>query len=78
MKIYRKNQGEENMIKISEQESKVTPRKKNIQLKNISVESLRLIDTDTGEDVAQEVIDALPDGVDTIDFKITVELPEEE
>lgn len=66
------------MIKISETESKRVNAKKNIQLKNISVRDLRLIDTDTGEDVIQEVIDALPDGTETVDFKITVELPDED
>lgn len=66
------------MIKISEMESRVTPRKKNVQLKNISLKDLHLIDTDTGEDITQEVIDALPEGTETVDFKITVELPEEE
>ena len=48
------------MIKINEVESKTTPRKKNIQLKNISLHDLHLIDTDTGENITQEVIDALP------------------
>lgn len=66
------------MIKISEMKSKTTPRKKNIQLKNISLHDLNLIDTDTGENITQEVIVALPDGTETVDFKITVELPEEE
>ena len=66
------------MIKISKVESKHVNAKKNIQLKNISVRDLHLIDTDTGEDVTQEVIDALPDGTDTVDFKITVELPDED
>lgn len=66
------------MIKISEMKSKTTPRKKNIQLKNISLHDLNLIDTDTGENITQEVIIALPEGTETVDFKITVELPEEE
>lgn len=66
------------MIKINEVESKTTPRKKNIQLKNISLHDLNLIDTDTGENITQEVIDALPEGTKTVDFKISVELPEEE
>lgn len=66
------------MIKINEIESKTTPRKKNIQLKNISLHDLNLIDTDTGENITQEVIDALPSETETIDFKISVELPEEE
>lgn len=66
------------MIKINEIKSKITPRKKNIQLKNISLHDLNLIDTDTGENITQEVIDALPEGTETIDFNISVELPEEE
>lgn len=66
------------MIKINEIKSKTTPRKKNIQLNNISLHDLNLIDTDTGENITQEVIDALPEGTETIDFNISVELPEEE
>ncbi len=66
------------MIQVKETPSKVTPSKKVITFKNISVENLRLIDTDTGEDVAQQLIDALPDGVDTIDFKISVKLDDED
>lgn len=65
------------MIKISNTESKTTPAKKNIQLKNISVKDLRLIDTDTGEYISQEVINEIPDEIDTINFKITIELPDE-
>lgn len=66
------------MIKINEIKSKTTPRKKNIQLKNISLHDLNLIDTDIGENITQEVIDALPEGTETINFNISVELPEEE
>ena len=66
------------MIKISEMKSKTTTRKKNIQLKNISLHDLNLIDTDTGENITQEVIVALPEVTETVDFKFTVELPEEE
>lgn len=66
------------MIKINEIKSKTTPRKKNIQLKNISLHDLNLIATDTGENITQEVIDALPEGTETINFNISVELPEEE
>ena len=38
------------MLKIKEIEAKTSPKKKQIELKNISVENLKLIDTDTGED----------------------------
>ena len=56
------------MIKINETPEKLNPRKRNIQLKNISLNDLNLIDTDTGENITQKVIDALPSGT----------LPEEE
>lgn len=48
------------MIKINETPEKLNPRKRNIQLKNISLHDLNLIDPDTGENITQEVIDALP------------------
>ena len=38
------------MLKIKEIEAKTSPKKKQIELKNISVENLKLVDTDTGED----------------------------
>lgn len=66
------------MIKINETPEKLNPRKRNIQLKNISLHNLNLFDTDTGENITQEVIDALPKGTETVNFKITVDLPEEE
>ena len=50
---------------------------KNIQLKNISIKDLKIVDTDTGEDITEQVIDEIPDGVDVCDFKLTFELPDE-
>lgn len=58
------------MIKISEMKSKTTPRKKNIQLKNISLHDLNLIDTDTGENITQEVLVALPEGTETVILRL--------
>ena len=46
---------------IKDTESKVTPAKKTLDLKNISVSDLRLVDTDSGEDISQQVIDAIPE-----------------
>ena len=65
------------MFKISEVDEKITPAKKNLVLKNISVKDLRLVDTDTGEDITAQVIKEIPNGVETIDFKVTFELPDE-
>ena len=65
------------MFKIKETDSKVTVAKKTLDLKNISVRDLRLVDTDTGEDITSDVIAEMPDGVETVDFKIVFEMPEE-
>ena len=51
---------------------------KNIQLKNISVKDLTIVDTDTGEDITEQVIAEIPDDVEVVDFKLTFELPDEE
>ncbi len=64
------------MIKITETEEKITAPKKTIKLENISVKDLKLVDAETGEDLSQQVIDAIP--FEEIDFKITFELPPEE
>ena len=66
------------MFKIKEVDAKTTPRKKNLELKNISVKDLKLIDTDTGEDITEAVIKEIPVGIDTVDFKLSFELPDDE
>lgn len=65
------------MFKVKEIEAKTTPRKKNLDLKNISVKNLKIVDTDTGEDITEQVIAEIPQGVETVDFKLTFELPDE-
>ena len=66
------------MFKIKEVDAKTTPRKKNLELKNISVKDLKLIDTDTGEDITEAVIKEIPVGVETVDCKLSFELPDED
>lgn len=61
------------MIKISTTEAKTTAAKKTIKLENICVDNLKLVDAETGEDLSQQVIEAIP--YDTINFKITFEIP---
>lgn len=63
-------------IKITESIEKVTPAKKTITVNDILVDKLRLID-ESG-DITQLVLEALPDGVDKVSFKIIIELPSEE
>jgi hypothetical protein len=66
------------MFKIKYTESKVTPKKKTIDLKNIAIRELVLVDLDTGEDITDDVIEEIPEGIDRVDFKLTFELPDEE
>lgn len=62
-------------IKVTTSEQKTTPAKKNIKLEGILVKDLKFVD-ETG-DITQQVIDALPEGAGQVNFKITVELPDE-
>ena len=66
------------MFKIKEIEAKTSPKKKQLDLKNISVKDLKLIDTDTGEDITDTVIKEIPAGIETVDFKLSFELPDED
>lgn len=63
------------MIKITESAERFTPAKKNIQVNDVYVKDLKFVD-DTG-DITQQVIDAMPNGIDKVSFKITIELPAE-
>lgn len=64
------------MIKISTSESKQVAPKKTIKLENISVKDLRLVDSETGEDLSKQVIEAIP--FEEVSFKIIFEIPEDE
>ena len=63
------------MVQIKETESKVTTAKKNITIKDAIVKELRFVD-ESG-DVTAQVLDAIPDGIDTITVKISIELMDE-
>lgn len=63
------------MIKITESAERFTPAKKNIQVNDVYVRDLKFVD-ETG-DITQQVIDAMPKGIDKVSFKITIELPDE-
>lgn len=62
-------------MKITTSGQKMTPAKKNIKLKGILVKDLKFVD-ETG-DITQQVINALPEGTEQVNFKITVKLPDE-
>ena len=61
------------MIEIKETEQKTTAAKRNIKLKDILVSEIRLVDTD-GEDLTQRFIEAIPEGMETVELKVSFEL----
>ena len=63
------------MLSVKDSEPKAT-KKRILKLTNISVKDSKFVD-DEG-DVTKELIEALPEGVETVDFKITIELDEDE
>ena len=64
------------MLKVKDIDQKVTPAKKVIEIKDVLVDQLKFVD-ETG-DITQDVLDAIPENVDKVSFKITVELLDEE
>lgn len=62
------------MFSVKDSEPKAT-RKRIIKMTNISVRESKFVD-DEG-DVTADLIKALPSGVDTVNFKITIELDDE-
>lgn len=63
------------MIEIKETEQKTTAAKRNIKLKDILVSEIRLVDAD-GEDLTQRFIEAIPEGMETVELKVSFELAE--
>ena len=61
------------MIEIKETEQKTTAAKRNIKLKDILVSEIRLVDVD-GEDLTQKFIEAIPEGMETVELKVSFEL----
>lgn len=66
------------MFEIKETDSKITPAKKVINLKNIAVEHLKFVDIETGEDNTESVIAEIPEGIESVNFKLTFEIPDSE
>lgn len=67
------------MIEIKNTEQKTTAAKRNIKLKDILVSEIRLVDAE-GEDLTQKFIEAIPEGMETVELKVSFELasPDEE
>ena len=62
------------MFSVKDSEPKAT-KKRIIKLTNISVNDSKFVD-DEG-DITADLIKALPAGIDTVDFKITIELDDD-
>lgn len=60
------------MVDIKETKGSVTAPKRNITVKGAIVKDLRFVD-ETG-DVTQQVLEQIPEGLDTINIKISIEL----
>lgn len=58
-------------------EGKKTPSKKNITLKDIIVSELTFVDID-GVDLTEDFVNAVPEGIEMIDLKVSFELPDED
>lgn len=65
-------------LEIKNRQKKETPAKKILDLKNIAVESMRFVDAETGEDITESVLEEIPEGIETVDFKLTFDLLEDD
>ena len=62
------------LIKVKDTESKVTPSKRTITIKDAVVNGLKFTD-ETG-DITEQVIEQIPDGMECVDIKMVIELEE--
>ena len=62
------------MFSVKDSVPKATP-KRTIKLTNISLKESKFVD-DEG-DITEDILKALPEGTDTVDFKIVVDLEDE-
>lgn len=63
------------MFSVKDSEPKQPTKKRTIKLSNISVRESKFVDEEG--DVTNELLKALPNGIDTVDFKIVIDLGEE-
>ena len=63
-------------VTVKNTESKVTTAKRTITVKGADVNDLRFVD-ETG-DVTVQVLEQIPEDLETIDVKISIELPDDE
>ena len=63
-------------VTVKNTESKITTAKRTITVKGAVVKDLRFVD-ETGN-VTSQVLEQIPESLETIDVKISIELPDEE
>lgn len=64
------------MLKVKDIDSKVTARKRNINISNVAIVDGELVDEQGS--IGVRLKEALPSTMETFDLKITVELPSED
>lgn len=64
------------MFKVNVSDQKVVAAKKTIKITDVYVDKLKLVD-ETG-DITSEVLEAIPEGIETVSFNISFELPLED
>lgn len=64
------------MVKVSDKESKVTPRKRDIKITDIKIEDGKLVDEEGS--IIERLADALPYDDMLFSMKISFELPDED
>lgn len=63
-------------FKVTESEQKIVAPKRTIKIVDVNVKDLKFVD-ESG-DITEMILDEIPDGINTVSFNITVELPAEE
>ncbi len=64
------------MLVVKNVKRKVSSAKKNITIKDVSLEGLSICCNDSG-DVTEDLLAIIPDGVDSIDIRISIDMPDE-
>lgn len=64
-------------LEIKNTKKRETPAKKVLDLKNIAVKDMCLVDAVTGENITDDVIAEIPEGIEMVDFKLSFEISDE-
>lgn len=62
---------------VKESDEKIVAAKKNITIKDALVSELRFVDID-GENLTEQFLEAIPEGIESVTLKVSFELPSED